>query len=156
MSDLVVHPSHYADFKYECWNVYSSVLKCKKYTPEIGATISNSIKYSWRMDSKSGDYGKNQNQKNIEDMRKTNQYIDKTIENVGDRKFEPSHYDGEYNINEVLDSVLSSKSYSDEIKDCMRNVLFCLFMAGDENYPLVETLLIAKENSSKVIELLSE
>ena len=137
---LVIHPSHYLDEKcpYECWDVASDILRHKKYSCDIGALVFNGIKYGWRMGSKKGDYGKNQNQKNIEDLQKVIQYSNKVILNNSSFNYKNSNDSPiyRYDFETVMQSLMSTKDYSNDIKFYVKSILSNLWFAGDKLYDL--------------------
>ena len=80
MSDVVEHPSHYTS--------HPSGIECIEITRHHNFTVGNAIKYLWRAGLKE-EVGKDQVDKQIEDLRKAKQYIDFEIESLerqrGDR-----------------------------------------------------------------------
>lgn len=88
-NDLVNHPNHYnghkiktekGEFEYETIDLISATVDrlVKDGIPASAAyCIGNSIKYIDRCAEKAGDYGKDQTQKNIEELRKAAWYLEK-------------------------------------------------------------------------------
>lgn len=73
MSDVVEHPSHYTS--------HPSGIECIEITRHHNFPVGNAIKYLWRAGLKQEE-GKDQVDKQIEDLRKAKQYIDFEIESL--------------------------------------------------------------------------
>lgn len=73
MSDVVEHPSHYTS--------HPSGIECIEITRHHNFPVGNAIKYLWRAGLKQ-EAGKDQVDKQIEDLRKAKQYIDFEIETL--------------------------------------------------------------------------
>jgi len=85
MSDVVEHPSHYTS--------HPSGIECIEITRHHNFPVGNAIKYLWRAGLKQEE-GKDQVDKQIEDLRKAKQYIDFEIESLErQRGFVPNPQD---------------------------------------------------------------
>lgn len=155
--EFVVHPNHYNQCKFECWDVFEDILKVKRYNCAIGAYMANAFKYIWRCGSKAGDYGKNQIEKNIEDIKKAIQYIDRAI-NVIYKEDEKSEKDTletvyKYNIKEVLSELLKNKkeNIGTEMGERLNHCLSLLWTAGDSCNNTKANFLAAKKSLEQIL-----
>lgn len=74
--DMVNHPSHYTQGKFECIEVIEEITKpCNGFEAYLIGTI---LKYLWRWKFKNG----------LEDIKKARWYLDKLIEKVEDKENE--------------------------------------------------------------------
>lgn len=73
MSDVVEHPTHYTS--------HPSGIECIEITRHHNFPVGNAIKYLWRAGLKQEE-GRDQVDKQIEDLRKAKQYIDFEIETL--------------------------------------------------------------------------
>lgn len=83
-NDLVNHPLHYTQGKYECKNVVQDILKNKSLNGGACWCLGNAFKYLWRVGDKKGDYGKTDMQKAIEDIDKAIFYLNELKENLNE------------------------------------------------------------------------
>lgn len=84
MSDVVEHPSHYTS--------HPSGIECIEITRHHNFPVGNAIKYLWRAGLKQEE-GKDQVDKQIEDLRKAKQYIDFEIETLERQRGDKGHTD---------------------------------------------------------------
>lgn len=72
MTDMVNHPTHYTQSKFECIEIIEEITKpCNKFEAYLVGTI---LKYLWRFKYKNG----------LEDLKKARWYLDKLISNEGE------------------------------------------------------------------------
>lgn len=75
-NDVVNHPKHYTQGKFECIEVIEEITKqCDKFEAYLIGTI---LKYLWRWKNKNG----------LEDLKKARWYLNKLIEKVEEKKDE--------------------------------------------------------------------
>lgn len=131
-NDLIKHPSHYTQCKYECWDVYCDVLQGKTIPCDVAALVSNAFKYLWRCDCKAGDYGKNQEQKNVEDLKKVLMYLNKAITRVPDTEITPpENISYKYDFDDVAKEVFDNKNFSKENIDLLKSAFDLIWHIGD-------------------------
>lgn len=133
MGEYINHPEHYTFCKYECWDVYIDILSHKVYSCAIASLMSNAFKYIWRCDCKKGDYGKNQHEKDIEDLEKSTKYLAKilTICGSSDESTTDRVAIYKYPMMDVLKEIFDSKNFNVQIIDLLKNAMTCIWSAGD-------------------------